>query len=150
DYSFDPFDIDQLVRINSELRPLGFCVLLETNRFDPAWVNPVRYCNKPSLLAETQKMFVKAYAAYERAPDRATRVPGILYRPRLPYQLYIYTKDDPKGPGPWRLVRTKTLRMENISPVVSVGVDRAIFAKRRTALLFDRGTLVTMCVAKTS
>src|SRR6202035_5830097 len=31
-----------------------------------------------------------------------------------------------------------------------VGVKRAVFATRRTALLFDRGTLVGMCVRKSS
>jgi hypothetical protein len=42
------------------------------------------------------------------------------------------------------------MKLENISPVISLGVERAIFAARRTALLFDRGTLVGWCVSKSS
>lgn len=40
--------------------------------------------------------------------------------------------------------------MENIMPIVSVGIDRAMFATRPISLVFDDGTLQTVCISKGS
>ncbi|MGP0092753.1 MAG: hypothetical protein ACLPKB_22855 [Xanthobacteraceae bacterium] len=42
------------------------------------------------------------------------------------------------------------MKLENLSPVVSVGLSRAIFAGRRAALIFNQGVLTTACVSKSS
>jgi hypothetical protein len=125
-------------------------VLLEIGESDTVAREGTRFCGDHGYLRQRRASFDEAYANYERAIDLPTSVPGILYRPRQSYRAYIYVKDDPKGPDPWRLVQTVQLRLENISPVVSLGVERAIFSARRTAFLFDRGTLVGWCVSKKS
>jgi hypothetical protein len=144
DYTFDPFDLAETARVNRDLRPLGFCILLEPG------TEGAKFCNEPGRLVTAGAHFAQAYTAYQHAIDAPASVPGIVYRPRQPYRLFVYAKDDPQAPGSWRLVRTMKAMFENISPVISVGVQRAVFAARRTALLFDRGTLVGMCVSKTS
>jgi hypothetical protein len=52
--------------------------------------------------------------------------------------------------GPWRLSRRVDADLENLSPVISVGISRAIFARRNAALVFTDGVLKTVCIAKTS
>jgi hypothetical protein len=64
--------------------------------------------------------------------DLAPRgVRGIYYRPRAAYSMSIYVKDDPGGGQKWRLGKVQPMRMENISPVIALGVDRALFAARQ-------------------
>jgi hypothetical protein len=149
-FTFDPFDTQDLLRTNRELRPLGFCVLLELGDVDTVAREGTRFCSNPGYLRQARARFDDAFAIYDQAADLPARVPGIVYRPRQQYRLYVYANDDPKGGSTWNLVQTMHVKMENISPVVSVGVDRAIFSARRTALVFDRGVLVNMCVSKRS
>jgi hypothetical protein len=150
DYTFDPFDLVQMDRVNSALSPLGFCLVLEgAVSFEGVAPDPVQLCAQRGQSVVLSR-YASAYAAYESAPDGPARVQGILYRPRQAYRLFVYSKDDPKGSTAWRLARTATVRLENISPVISLGISRAIFAARRTALLFDRGALVGLCVSKKS
>jgi hypothetical protein len=132
------------------LRPLGFCILLEIGSLDTVSQDGRRFCSDYKFLRQRRARFDEAYAAYEQAVDLPARVPGILYRPRQPFRVFVYAKDDPKGLDSWRLVRTAHLKLENVSPVLSLGVERAIFSARRTAFLFDRGALVGWCVSKKS
>ena len=150
DLTFDPFNIVDVVRINEALRPLGFCILLEIGSYDTVTRDGRRFCSDHKYLRQQRARFEEAYATYEQAIDLPARVPGILYRPRQPFRVFIYAKDDPGGLNNWRLVRTAHLKLENISPVLSLGVERAIFSARRTAFLFDRGALVGWCVSKRS
>ncbi len=75
---------------------------------------------------------------------------GVLYRPRVPYNYYLFVRHLERGQVRWKLRRTATLLLENRSPIISVGVDRSFFASRRTALLFDDGVLKNVCIYKSS
>ena len=54
----------------------------------------------------------------------------------------VYTKQLPDEKGDWELSLMKPELMENIMPIVSVGIARETFAERRTGLIFDDGELV--------
>jgi len=59
-------------------------------------------------------------------------------------------KKNPKARGGWRLAQTGKIEMENIAPILSVGVDRTYFAERKTILAFDEGALANVCILKQS
>jgi hypothetical protein len=73
-----------------------------------------------------------------------------MYRPRATYELSIYAKDDPGGPGPWLLRRVWPVPLENLSPVISVNIDRAAFTEKQIALQFVDGDLRNICIYKGS
>ncbi len=149
DVEFDPFDVRQTAVINDRLRKYGFCLVLENYSFNPALGSVERYCRNPLEFARRDTAFARLYAAYEAEGIKPNQA-GILYRPRAVYQVRIYAKDDPDGGGPWRLRKTEMVPFENISPVLSLRVDRTVFAKRKTALLFDDGALTSVCIYKSS
>ena len=149
DLEFDPFDPFDVALTNSRLKQLGFCVVLQDYSFDTRAVRPSRYCDNPGQVARAHPSIAAELVAHQPYVAPA-EVRGIHYRPRAPYQLSIYVKDDPTAPEPWRLAKLVSVELENVSPVISLGVDRAIFAARRTALVFDDGTLQQVCIAKGS
>ena len=77
-------------------------------------------------------------------------LPGLLYRPRVPYRLSVFRKLDPGGSDRWKLSETQQVALENLSPVLSLDVRRAAFAGRNANFVFNSGTLVTACVSKNS
>jgi hypothetical protein len=74
---------------------------------------------------------------------------GIFYRPRMPYPIHVYLRDNPRVPR-WRLGISRVIEMENIAPLVAVGVDRTLFTQRKTTLLFEEGALSNVCIYKAS
>jgi hypothetical protein len=148
DLEFDPFDPQETSEINQRLRQLGFCVVLEDFTFDRRNARPGAYCDNPRSVAQHHPSIAAKFAA-ETQPLKAN-VAGIHYRPRASYSLSLYANDDPEGGGSWRLAKLQTVGLENISPILALGVDRALFAARRTALVFDDGVLVQLCIAKGS
>lgn len=78
------------------------------------------------------------------------RMPGIVYRPRVEFQLHIFMKDDPDGSDRWLLRKSMPLPFENISPVLSLAVDRAAFTRKQMAFVFGKGSLERMCLFKGS
>jgi hypothetical protein len=140
---YDPFDLERSASINQRLRPLGFCLVLENFTFDTHRMTVDQYCNEPRVI---QTAFGEAYTAYQSGPP--PRIGGIAYRPRVAYGLSIYQKANSRGH--WRLFKQQKITLENISPVVSIGITRSMFAARRIALMFDMGVLKSMCLVKTS
>lgn len=141
---YDPLDVEQSALINASLSKLGICLLLENRTFDPNVETIDQYCNNPG-----------GHGRLKRQPShRSERVPvaegarGILYRPRVPFNYYLFVKN--RGTGKWRLRQTETIALENDSPVISVGVDRTFFANRRGALVFNEGVLKNVCIYKSS
>jgi hypothetical protein len=135
--------------MNQSIRRFGFCFLLENYTYDRNATPVSAYCDAPGKMA------------YEHSPPAATAIAsmrfhvpkpssGIFYRPKAPYQLQVYTKHYPDDRGEWELSYTKKFEMENIMPVISVGIGRAVFATRRTGLVFDNGLLANVCIAKGS
>lgn len=50
----------------------------------------------------------------------------------------------------WELAQRQTLLLENVAPILSVGVSRAFFSERISVLHFDRGVLGNVCIYKGS
>lgn len=150
DFTVDPFDHHEMARVNDAVRGYGFCFVLEDYTFNTSLLTADQYCRAPRKAMEE-----KAPLAAAAIRDLHYLVPrptvGIFYRPRASYRLSVYINDDPGGRGSvWRLGSIQNLKAENIMPIVSVGVDRAIFATRRTGLVFADGALTNVCISKGS
>jgi len=146
DLEFDPFDARASAEANSRLSPLGFCLVLEDFTFDRGSLSIDQYCNSPFRARTHLSQVAELYAAKSREPIPPNS-PGVLYRPRQTFMISAYRKD---GRGRWHLSRRVEAEFENLSPVISVGVSRAAFARRNAALIFEEGTLQTVCTAKSS
>lgn len=149
DFEFDPFDQKQSTVVNDQLSKYGFCLVLENFTFGGPTTMANRYCANPGRFVKAESAFSRSYADFNAAPIEPY-TPGILYRPRASFQLSIYVRDDPQSADPWLLRRTMPVQMENISPVLSIGVDRALFTLKKIALIFDNGTLQNACIMKKS
>lgn len=153
DVEFDPFDYLDAGFANSRLSKLGFCVVLE-NYTLPSRVSYQDYCANPLAYKKPPNPIAKVYAEKTYIDSAVTpeepRIPGILYRPRHPYKLLIFRKKDPGGRDRWQLQHMTNVEMENLSPILSLGITRAVFAGKNVNFMFDQGTLKTACVSKTS
>jgi hypothetical protein len=150
DFTFDPFNQAQSAVINERVRHFGFCFVLESFTFGPQTRENVQsYCRNPIGMTARPTEFATRYAEFE-ATDIPPTTPGIFYRPRGNYELSIYAKDDPGGPGPWLPRRTMPVSLENISPVISVKIDRAAFTEKQIGLAFVQGDLAQVCIYKKS
>jgi hypothetical protein len=150
DFTFDPFNQAQSAVINERIRRFGFCFVLESFTFGPQTRETVQsYCRNPIGTTARPTEFATRYADYE-ATDIPPETPGIFYRPRANYELSIFAKDDPGGPGPWLPRRTMPVSLENISPVIAVKVDRAAFTEKQIGMAFVQGDLAQVCIYKKS
>ena len=145
---FDPLSPAQLAEANARFVQFGLCLTLGQYSYDTAELDASEYCNRP--VAQEAANGTRVSAIIEKQKPFPAKFPGIAYRPRLDYDLYIYTKMDPTGPEPWTLRELRTLALENKAPVFSLAISRALFAERRTVLTFDQGTLSGFCVSKSS
>ncbi|MCZ4088720.1 hypothetical protein [Sinorhizobium psoraleae] len=146
----DPFDLSAMAALNKSLREYGYCLTLGKYTFNTGRSSPESYCDRPdlSLSAAAAPPFLRA--AKDQQNLVGTLPDGVFYRPRQPYQLFVYVRDDPGSGKAWELRMTKDVMLENLSPILALRVNRTIFAEYRTALAFDRGNLVDVCIAKGS
>jgi hypothetical protein len=152
DFEVDPFDYVEMANVNQSVRKFGFCFVFEDHTFDRSakgGPTPNQYCNTPNVIAKKAPP-PTAEAIHNMRYLVPKPVDGIYFRPRASYRLSIYVKQDPDGRGTWTPAMIKKLEFENIMPIVSVGVSRAIFATRRTGLVFDDGMLTSVCITKGS
>lgn len=145
---FDPFDPGDAARINITLTSHGLCIVMEHFTFGRG-LDVNRYCNNPGLAINQPPAISENYLALQREPVSQNH-PGILYRPRMDYQVTVYEKADPRGRGGWSPLHSGTVKLENLSPVIALGVTRSAFAGRKASFVFDEGALVISCLAKTS
>ncbi|MEA2880333.1 MAG: hypothetical protein QOF14_5529 [Hyphomicrobiales bacterium] len=149
-FEFDPFDQLKSAHANDRLRKTGFCLVLEAYTYSGPLRAADAYCKDPLRYVQRRKApFALAYADYDTAPV-APRSPGIVYRPRVPFQLHIFMKDKLKDSEQWLLRKSMPVMLENISPILSLAVDRAAFTTKRLAFNFDNGSLQSMCLFKGS
>lgn len=149
DLTFDPFDQEEVAEINQSIAPLGFCVVLGDYSYDADAISIDAYCAAPQTEEKHHPSRTAEIAASQRYLIPKPKS-GIFYRPRANYPVSVYVKGDPGGSERWRLAQMQYFAFENISPVISVGVDRAVFATRRTGLVFKDGVLTDVCLAKGS
>lgn len=137
EFEFDPFDEAELGAINSGLERFGLCVFIEGYSF------PETQCAPRGRKVRSSDL------VFREAPVRpdATRA-GILYRPNLTYKLVILRRAS--RTTPWTLFIHRTIEMPNISPILSIGVERAMFTQRTTKLTFDHGVLSDVSIHKDS
>ncbi len=149
DLEFDPFDTRDAAEANERLARFGFCLVLEGFTFDRNSLTVDQYCGAPLKARDHPPRVAELYIQKSREPI-PPNVEGVLYRPLQSYMVSVYRKDDPRGRGRWNLSRRFDVALENMSPVISVGISRAIFARRNAYLSFEEGTLRSVCIAKSS
>lgn len=146
----NPFDLADMAGLNHDLRPYGYCLTLGDYTYDTRRYSADAYCNAPEISLRPASAPPLLEAAKQQKILRPVPRSGILYRPKQPYSVFVYVRDDPEIGGPWQLRLTKTMMLENISPILGLHVSRSFFAEHRTALAFDGGNLVSVCIAKGS
>jgi hypothetical protein len=152
DIEFDPFIYVEMAAAKKAMRRFGFCLYVEGHSlptgFDPreASADAQRWCSIDGL--PPYQAPALEFAALPLAPDAMGK--GVLYRPAMPMKLVILRKKDPDGPGPWTLFQVRRVEMPNISPVLAIGVKRAMFTERQTTLSFNKGILTDVAVNKKS
>jgi hypothetical protein len=141
---YDPLNPGQAAMVNAELRTRGLCLVLWDAALGNA--NSVHeYCDNPLRNTTREKAMAGAVFHEEATPlPRQTR--GLVYRPRLPYNYFLFERRGHQ----WALRKTVTVLIENRSPVVALGVDRAMFAKRETTIEFHDGALHEIKIDKGS
>jgi hypothetical protein len=145
DLTFDPFDPLEMTEANRALRRFGFCAYIENHSFPDDHISPQKWCSDPH-----QERYVNPYnmmlATTPVAPEAMNS--GILYRPNATHKLVI--RRSVGGRESWALFVTKHVEMPNVSPIFSIGVQRAMFATRNTELTFAQGVLTNIKIDKTS
>lgn len=165
--TFDPFNIEEVTRVNEAIHVYGYCVFLDGRPVDIESGNPGEYCEHPAAWLQRSswsshtehrdryRADAEGLGAHD-VPGRIERpakyARGVFYRARLPYSINLYQKDNLKlhTASAWKLRGSMTALLENASPVFSVGVDRTFFANRQTTLEFDRGVLQDVNIKKSS
>lgn len=169
---FDPFDPKETARMNHTLRKMGFCMVLGGYSFNTAAADINWYCSHPikysqgryeprflgTSFAEAMEEYNETVPAIRKNDRTWWRVPGlnklnrgILYRPERSYPLYVFGTEKPDAKKPkWKLSIKREVGLENISPIVSVDMERPFFNQRKTLLSFHGGVLKDVCVFKTS
>ena len=147
-FEVDPLDAEEMAALNTRLADFGFCILLSGYSVD-ASVSGGEYCANPrkalARAPSAQLQLERNQSWLANHPERT----GILYRPRIPYSLEIYTQEDPRHSA-WQLRKVTEVRLENLAPVVSLRLNRAAFAEARVGLEFDQGVLQNFCIYKSS
>ena len=158
---YDPTDLAETAFINNRLKDFGFCLI---SQGDPESrpTDPGHYCEAPMRRVAPEKPWTAHHHPASHKPDDEKPAPeaarsrrertqhGIFYRPRLPYDVYLFAKLDRKEHGKWSFRRKATIEIENHAPVISVGVERSLLATRTTVLEFDHGVLTDVRLYKTS
>jgi hypothetical protein len=153
DIEFDPFVYSELMAAKRAMQRFGFCLYVEGYSFPSA-----SHSSGASLVAAQRWCSARYPPAYQNPSARFSSPPvapeimrtGVLYRPNMTQKIVLLQKADPDGPGPWLLYQTKRFEMPNVSPILSVGVQRAIFANRKTTLAFNNGVLTDVAIDKGS
>lgn len=167
----DPFNPDAMARANASLREMGFCIVLGGYSFNLSTADINWYCSDPIKYSTGEheprvrnQTFSQMMADYDRTVPAVRRkgrsffrMPGsdklgrgVLYRPLLSYPFYVFGNENPKNKSGWKLRLKQEIQLENISPILSVDLERPFFNQRKTRLEFDAGILRDVCIYKTS
>lgn len=144
---FDPFVWDDLIMANEGLRRFDFCIYVEGFSFPIKGLDSERARRAASSWCSAPYRYdprVYAFADLPVAPELMRQ--GILYRPLASHKVVLLHRKE----GNWDLYQTQRFDMPNASPVLSIGVDRALFTRRSTAIYFDQGSLSDVAVDKGS
>lgn len=156
--TFDPFDPASMRVLNDNLGSFGLCVVVPGQDEVVSLAHLSSVCERKLSLRERDRLLLGSGGtgelAYREGAGAALPVAnynrGILYRPRLPYAVYVLTQKNRKLAGGWQILDKSMIAMENEAPILSVGVDRTFFATRTTTLDFTDGMLRDVTIEKTS
>jgi hypothetical protein len=146
----DPFDLSAMAALNKSFAEYGYCITLGKFTVDDSHYTANSYCDNPDISFRNGAVPPLLRASKEQRYLVDKLPTGVFYRPRQRYPLDIYVRDDPPARKEWELRATDGVMLENVSPILVLHVNRTIFAEYRTALAFDRGNLLDVCVAKGS
>lgn len=146
DLAFDPFDRKEMASARTALRHFGFCLYIEGHSLPPGTRDVGAWCDKKDLPHYDDPALQLA----QQPLDPNASLTNILYRANQSFRVVILRKEDPDGGGKWSLYVAKNLDMPNLSPIFGVGVERALFAQRKTTLTFDSGVLTDVRIDKKS
>jgi hypothetical protein len=154
DLTFDPFDWHDLILAKKALRRFALCLYVEGYSFPAEGLSTAQIYAAAHRWCSTDRPVQFEHPLYQFArspvPPELMRE-GVLYRPNATYNIVILAKEDPGSrASAWLLYQTKRVEMPNASPVLSIGIDRAMFAKRITTVNFSNGTLTDVAVDKGS
>jgi hypothetical protein len=152
DLEFDPFVWDELMMAKTALRRFGYCLYVEGHSFPSYGRNAagLRAAAERWCAADRPPPFVRDEdLAALPVPESVART-GVLYRPNIAHRVVILRKRDPGGRRPWQLYQSVMVEMPNVSPVLSIGVSRTLFAERKTTIKFEKGILTDVSIDKGS
>jgi hypothetical protein len=151
----DPFSWNDLMLAKKSLRRFGFCLYVEGFSFDTTGLSAreIRkranaWCSKSADSTPYFENPIMAYATLPVSPEAMRG--GVLYRPKTTHKIVLMRKTDPTGPGSWELYQTKRFDLPNASPILSIGIERALFTTRTTTVNFNDGTLTDVAIDKDS
>jgi hypothetical protein len=151
---FDPFNYADMVETKKALRRFGFCIYVEGYSFPSEGLSNQQiragandWCSSPIEATPFFEHPLLTFAKLPVPPEAMRR--GVLYRPKSTHNIVILRRKDPAG-GPWELFQTKRFELPNASPVLSIGIERALFTTRVTTVNFNDGTLTDVAVDKDS
>lgn len=156
--TFDPFDPASMRVLNDNLRSFGLCVVVPGQDEVVSLAHLSSVCERKLSRRERDRLLLGSGSTGElayregggAALPAASYNRGILYRPRLPYAVYVLTQKNRKLAGGWQILDKSMIAMENEAPILSVGVNRTFFATRTTTLDFEEGMLRDVTIEKTS
>jgi hypothetical protein len=150
-FEFDPFDREQLTKINKALRPLHHCVFLDPTNdpYVPDW--QIDQCSSYAPPGSSGAADYYGMSIINKNPPSTSEgLRGVLYRPVLTHKLVIMKKNnDPVG-APWKIFETKRVQMTNASPAFMLEVNRSLFIERTSTITFDKGVLTGVSLTKPS
>lgn len=153
DLDFDPFVWNELMAAKKALRRFGLCVYVEGHSFSARGLSAagLRVAAEKWCSAEHPRPYVRDDVLSSLpVPDSLART-GILYRPNIAFRVIVMRKSDPASTrGSWQLHQSTMVEMPNVSPVLSIGVSRALFANRKTTIKFSDGILTDVAIKKDS
>ena len=148
---FDPFVWEEMLLAKAELRRFNMCLYVEGFSFPTEGMTAAEVRAAANKWCSTDAHATRRYdpRGYTFAtlpvPPEAMRA-GILYRPMATHRVVILREKA----GTWELYHNKRIEMPNASPVLAIGVQRAMFTTRKTTLLFNNGTLTDVALDKGS
>lgn len=147
-----PFEVGQMAAFNRRIARFGFCLTLGEYTFSASQLSVDEYCNNPdlSLIDANKSAHVEAYESQHYIIPPGKLPQALYYRPRRNYDLHVYVREDPDANDPWELWEIRPVSMENMSPILGLGINRALFAENRVVMAFDQGDLLDVCIARGS
>jgi hypothetical protein len=150
-FQFDPFDWSDLMLAKAELRRFDLCIYVEgfsfsTEGMDAAHIRSAadHWCSLDAHATPRYDPRLYTFASQPIPPEVTSS--GILYRPLATHRIVMLHR---KG-NTWELYRSKRFDMPNASPVLAIGIERAVFTKRLTSVKFYNGSLTDISVDKSS